>query len=111
MDIALNCASGYNVEQCHANVDATCDNKSTPLFNAPEWGHLDIVKYFVEQCHANVDARNSFGHTSLYQASHNGRFEIVRYLVENCHAKITDCDISKAKTEEIKEYLRSHMQL
>ena len=77
------------------------------ICEAAKEGKLTSVQYLVEQCHANVETKSNNGRTPINYASLNGHLEVVKYLYETCHAKITNKTIEKAKTEEIKEYLRS----
>ena len=82
-------------------------NISGALSLASLRGHLEVVKYLYEKCHANVKTKDKYERTPINNASMNGRLEVVKYLYETCHTKITKETIEKAKTEEIKKYLRS----
>lgn len=76
-----------------ANVNASRSKQSggaTPLVNASQNGHLNIVKFLVGQ-HAEVDKPIKEGITALMVASQNGHSLIVQYLLEH------DADVS-AKT-------------
>ena len=95
----------YLFEECHADPEAKNNREYTPLILASQEGHLEIVKYLVETCHANVETKNDHGSTPLSIASQEGHLEVVKYLIEECHAEITENAITKAKTDEIKEYL------
>ena len=101
----------YQIEKCNAKFETKNYDGSTPLNNAAFNGHLDIVQYLCEKCHANVETKDIIGRTPLYWAANNGYFEIVKYLRDQCHAKVPNSAIVVAKTDEIKEYLRSRKSL
>jgi ankyrin repeat protein len=37
------------------NVEAKSYKRNSPLHNASEKGHIEVIKYLIEQCHANVE--------------------------------------------------------
>jgi ankyrin repeat protein len=51
-----------------ANVNAVCQNRLTPLFQASMWGRLDVVEYLVAKG-ADVSAKNDGGDTPLHLAA------------------------------------------
>ena len=83
------------------------NNGRSPLHFASMNGHLNIIQYLSKECNCDVDSEDNNGYTPLHIASRYGYLNIVQYLVEKCHAEITDGDISWAKNDEIKNYLRS----
>ena len=54
----------------------------TPLHDASQSGHLEIVKYIVEEVKVNPEVMDNYGETPLDDASWGGHLEIVKYLVE-----------------------------
>ena len=98
----------YLYEIYHSDVETKDHNRNTPINNASENGHFEVVKYLYETYHADVETKSrEYELTPMNNASINGNFEVVQYLYETCHAKITEKTIAEAKTERIKEYLRS----
>jgi ankyrin repeat protein len=51
---------------------------------------------------------NKHGWTPINYASWNGYLDVVKYLHEECHATITDEAISKARSKDIREYLKEN---
>ena len=100
----------YLYETCHADPEVKDNFESTPLIKASLKGHLDIVKYLVEVCHANPNWCNSHGYSPIHNAARSDSFEVVKYLCEHCHVTITDKIIADAKSQKIKDYLKSKMK-
>lgn len=66
-------------------------------------GYFDVVKYLIKEKSAYI------GRTSVSNSAAKGYFEIIKYLVEK-GAKISDVDVDKASTQEIKDYLSHELQ-
>lgn len=58
---------------------ASTEEKNEALFNAAEFGDLEIVKYLIKEAGANVHYRDDL---ALKAACAEGHIEIVKYLVE-----------------------------
>jgi len=54
----------------------------TPLYNACENEHLEIVIFLVEH-NADINARVTFGNTPLHYACFSANDDIVKYLIKN----------------------------
>jgi ankyrin repeat protein len=66
-------------------------SQNTPLIEAANGGHIDVVKFLLKQPGINVNAADMGGETALYIAAEKGYLEIVMLLV-GC----SDIDINKA---------------
>ena len=97
----------YLYEKCHAIIQTENENGYTPINNASINGHLGIVKYLHEHCYVDIETKDKYRNTPINYASWNGHFDVVKYLYETCYAKVSTEAIEYARTEEIKEYLRS----
>lgn len=54
---------------------------STPLMEAAQEGHLELVKYLLEN-HANVRAQTQTGDTALTYACENGHTDVADLLLQ-----------------------------
>jgi ankyrin repeat protein len=61
-------------------VDATDQNKRTPLMEAAFGGHIGTVQELIDRG-ANVNAQDADGWTALMEASAKGRADVVRTLL------------------------------
>jgi ankyrin repeat protein len=68
-----------------------CVNGDTPLHQASQNGHLDVVKYLVEN-RVDVNVVNEDGWTPLYLAAKKGNVEVVKFLVEVNAVKVGKAD-------------------
>ena len=64
----------------------------TPLHEAAECGHLEMVRYLVEEAGADPWVQNAQGITPLSIAARYGRLEVVRYLIEERGMDPTEAD-------------------
>ena len=48
----------YLIEIEKKNVETKDSYGWTPLFNASQNGHFDIIKFHVEECHVNVEVKD-----------------------------------------------------
>ena len=62
-----------------AHIELGC---STPLMEAAQEGHLDLVKYLLKQ-NANVHAQTGTGDTALTYACENGHTDVAEVLLEH----------------------------
>jgi len=94
-----------------ADLNKKINTGFTPLQIALNSGHINIAKFLVEN-KADLDIKDMLGMSAIAWASKHGNYDIVKYLAEN-GADINSTNSSGrtpldiAKTEEIKEYLRS----
>ena len=60
------------------------DNGTTPLHEAAEHGHLEIVKYLVEECTiVRFTCANGRGDSPVHSAALSGHLEVVQYFIRN----------------------------
>lgn len=66
---------------------------STPLMEAAQEGHLELVKYLL-QANANVHAQTQTGDTALTYACENGHTDVADLLLE-CNADlVSSCSLA-----------------
>ena len=53
----------------------------TPLFNAAQHGHLDIVKLFISKA-ADANEEDAKGKIALHGAAINGNTQVMKYLIQ-----------------------------
>ena len=58
-------------------------NGKTPLHDAAEKGHTNVVRELLENCNTKINATNSMGRTPLMVAVMKGHFPIVQALLKN----------------------------
>ena len=68
------------LETCGGHVNATDDNKATPLHYAAHSGNTDAVSLLLK-AGANINAQDAEGDPSLQYALDENRFEIVKLLI------------------------------
>ena len=93
-------------------MNKTNNNGDTPLHNASDNGHLEVVNVLVG-AGAEVNKTNIDGNTPLHEASRIGRFEVVKALIRaNAHVRIENCQgnapVDVARTNEIRQYIHEH---
>jgi len=74
------------------NINAQAEpqiSRKSPLVQACEKGHLEIVKYLVDSGKADITARS---HEAFLMASKNGHLEVVRYLAGKIGADIASIE-------------------
>ena len=79
----------------------------TPINIASRNGHLKVVKYLYETCQANGETKDGYGRTPINDASLKNNLEVIKYLYETWHAKITEEEIQKYESKEIKDYFKN----
>lgn len=55
---------------------------STPLMEAAQEGHLELVRYLLESAHANVHVKTQTGDTALTYAAENGHTDVADLLLQ-----------------------------
>jgi ankyrin repeat domain-containing protein 17 len=55
---------------------------STPLMEAAQEGHLDLVRYLLETGRANVHVQTQTGDTALTYAAENGHTDVADLLLQ-----------------------------
>lgn len=86
--LTLACCGGFS-EVADFLIKAGADielGASTPLMEAAQEGHLDLVKYLL-QASANVHAQTQTGDTALTYACENGHTDVADLLLE-CNADL-----------------------
>jgi ankyrin repeat protein len=65
-----------------ADINAKDQNQKTPLINAAENGHKEIVELLIENG-ADINAKDSVGLSALHIAARMGHKDIIEFLLEN----------------------------
>lgn len=81
--LTLACCGGF-LEVADVLLKAGADleaGASTPLMEASQEGHLDLVRYLLEYHHANVNAQTQSGDTALTYACENGHTDVASLLL------------------------------
>ncbi|KAK6627845.1 hypothetical protein RUM44_010324 [Polyplax serrata] len=81
--LTLACCGGF-LEVADFLLKAGADlelGASTPLMEAAQEGHLELVRYLLEYYHANVNAQTQTGDTALTYACENGHTEVATLLL------------------------------
>lgn len=81
--LTLACCGGF-LEVADFLLKAGADlelGASTPLMEAAQEGHLELVRYLLEFHHANVNAQTQTGDTALTYACENGHTEVAALLL------------------------------
>lgn len=89
--LTLACCGGFS-EVADFLIKAGADielGASTPLMEAAQEGHLELVKYLL-QANANVHAQTQTGDTALTYACENGHTDVADLLLE-CNADLVSC--------------------
>lgn len=81
--LTLACCGGF-LEVADFLLKAGADlelGASTPLMEAAQEGHLELVRYLLDYYHANVNAQTQTGDTALTYACENGHTEVASLLL------------------------------
>ncbi|KAL0275144.1 UNVERIFIED_CONTAM: hypothetical protein PYX00_003100 [Menopon gallinae] len=81
--LTLACCGGF-VEVADFLLKAGADlelGASTPLMEAAQEGHIELVRYLLEYYHANVNAQTQTGDTALTYACENGHTNVASLLL------------------------------
>lgn len=81
--LTLACCGGF-LEVADFLLKAGADleaGASTPLMEAAQEGHLDLVRYLLEYHHAQVNAQTQTGDTALTYACENGHTDVASLLL------------------------------
>ena len=71
------------------DVDFMPKGCGTPLWQAAQEGHTEVVRFLVEEGKADVDKVNNDRSTPINIAAYNGQLEVVQFLL----SKGADCTI------------------
>ena len=70
---------------------------STPLHNAAQKGHLDVVEYLITQHKCDTMCKDNQGSTPLHNAAQEGHLDVVEYLITQ-HKCDTMCKDNQGST-------------
>ena len=87
-----------------ADIELGC---STPLMEAAQEGHLDLVKYLLKQ-NANVHAQTGTGDTALTYACENGHTDVADVLLQH-GADLVSAVFLLYSRQKIKQHLTLYL--